>query len=325
VSLNPALLPLTQVDSRQLVNSLARTPLSQIVLLVVVLTILRVAIYPAIKNTKPHMRHGIYGFYRFANEFLDAMVYAAVFVFMVIRPFAIQAFLIPSGSMWPTLYVNDFIVANKAIYRYSNPKAGDIVVFRPPKEAVQSASDMDADGEVGVDFIKRCIGTPGDVIELRKGILYRNGQKVDETYIHLSKCTRKVGTDCVDFTDYTDAEKQDHLPQNFKFVKYGDRLIPLNYTDKDANSTNPRTDSVAVEGDQLPYNIAQAYAFSDPEEGLKAENLPAQPIPRGYYLMMGDNRNNSFDGRAWGLVSRDRIIGRSEFIWLPFSRWRRTQ
>ena len=41
--------------------------------------------------------------------------------------------------------------------------------------------------------------------------------------------------------------------------------------------------------------------------------------------MMGDNRNESFDGRAWGLVPRDNVIGRSEFIWLPFSRWRITR
>ncbi len=271
------------------------------------------------------MRHGAYPLYRYANEFLDALVYAAVFVFMVIRPFAIQAFLIPSGSMWPTLYVSDFIVANKAVYRYSNPKAGDIVVFRPPKAAAQSPSDLDNEGEVAVDFIKRCIGTPGDVIELRKGVLYRNGVKTDEPYTHLSRCTRKEGSDCLDFRDYTDAEKADRLPQSFKFVKYKGELIPLDYTDHDANSISPRTDSILVENDQMPYNIASQYAFSDPDDAQKAEALPAQPIPPGYYLMMGDNRNNSFDGRAWGLVSRDRIIGRSEFIWMPFSRWRVTR
>ncbi len=324
--LNSALLPLAQAGgTRQLVDTLARTPLSQIVILVVVLTGLRLAIYPTIKKTPPHMRHGAYPLYRYANEFLDALVYAAVFVFMVIRPFAIQAFLIPSGSMWPTLYVSDFIVANKAVYRYSNPKAGDIVVFRPPKAAAQSPSDLDNEGEVAVDFIKRCIGTPGDVIELRKGVLYRNGVKTDEPYTHLSRCTRKEGSDCLDFRDYTDAEKADRLPQSFKFVKYKGELIPLDYTDHDANSISPRTDSILVENDQMPYNIASQYAFSDPDDAQKAEALPAQPIPPGYYLMMGDNRNNSFDGRAWGLVSRDRIIGRSEFIWMPFSRWRVTR
>ena len=45
-----------------------------------------------------------------------------------------------------------------------------------------------------------------------------------------------------------------------------------------------------------------------------------QPIPAGFYLMMGDNRNGSLDGRAWGLVPRDSIIGRSEVIWFPMGR-----
>jgi signal peptidase I len=313
---------------RQLVDRLARTPLSQVLFLVVILTFLRFALYPVLKNTPPHQRHGMYPFYRMANEVLDALVYAAVFVFMVIRPFVIQAFLIPSGSMWPTLDVGDFIVANKAIYRYSNPKDGDIVVFRPPKEAVQTQSDVDSDGEVAVDFIKRCIGTPGDVIELRKGSLYRNGQKVDEPYVHVSHCTKREGNDCEDFADYSDAEKAARLPQNFKFVKYKGRIVPLDYTDRDVNSQSPSTGSFMPDSDQFPYNIAHDYAvgvlFSE-EEAEKAESLPAQPIPPGYYLMMGDNRNNSFDGRAWGLVPRDRIIGKSEFIWMPFSRWRITR
>jgi signal peptidase I len=332
VPLNPALLPLAQSGgTRQLVDNLARTPLSHVVILVVILTALRMAIFPALINTKPHLRHGMYPLLRYANEILDALVYAAVFVFMVIRPFAIQAFLIPSGSMWPTLNVNDFIVANKAVYRYSNPKVGDIVVFRPPKAAAQSQSDLDPeDGEVAVDFIKRCIGTPGDLIEIKKGVMYRNGVKVDEPYIHVSHCTKRDGIECQDFADLTDTEKEARIPQNFKFVRVKGQLIPLDYTDRDVNLQMPYTGSFLPDAEQYPYNIAGDYAagssvLPSEDDALKAESLPAEKIPAGEYLMMGDNRNNSFDGRAWGLVTRDRIIGRSEFIWLPVTRWRITR
>ncbi|MCE9557322.1 MAG: signal peptidase I, partial [Armatimonadetes bacterium] len=47
---------------------------------------------------------------------------------------------------------------------------------------------------------------------------------------------------------------------------------------------------------------------------------PAVQIPPGYFTMMGDNRNNSSDGRFWGLVSRENIIGRAEVIMMPFGR-----
>ncbi len=87
--------------------------------------------------------------------------------------------------MWPTLYVNDYIVANKSVYRYSDPTFGDIVVFRPPPEAADP-EQLDEQGNVKVDFIKRCVGVPGDLIEIREGQMFRNGQPVEEWYKHLS-------------------------------------------------------------------------------------------------------------------------------------------
>jgi signal peptidase I len=54
-------------------------------------------------------------------------------------------------------------------------------------------------------------------------------------------------------------------------------------------------------------------------------DAPPARIPPGYFLMMGDNRNGSFDGRFWGLVPRSAIIGRSEAVMWPPSRWRRTR
>jgi signal peptidase I len=309
------------MDSRHLIDKLASTPLSQIVLLGVVLTLLRVGLYWMTRRIPHHKQFGTFSLYRVLDSVSDSLVYAAIFVFMLIRPFAVQAYVIPSGSMWPTLHVGDFIVVNKAVYRRSDPKIGDIVVFRPPVAAAQVPSDLDSDGEMALTLIKRCIGAPGDVVELREGVLYRNGKKVDEPYTHWARCTRKEADECTDFRDYTDAERASHIPQNFKFVKYKGDLIPLDYTQFDANLTNARADTIVMYGDELPYNISARYEFPVQTDALKAESLPPQPIPRGYYLMMGDNRNNSFDGRAWGLVSRDRIIGRSEFTWLPFSRW----
>ena len=323
-----SLLPLAQAQAgggtRELVDNLARTPLSKVVIFVVILSVFRVAIFPLLLKTPIHKRGVGYAFGRFFNEMLDAFIYAGVFVFMLIRPFGVQAFLIPSGSMWPTLYVNDFIVANKAIYRYTNPKVNDIVVFRPPVTARLSQDQVDEQGEMKVDFIKRCIGTPGDLIEMKKGILYRNGNRVDEPYKAYSQCIDQTPQpECQEFKMLTADEQKQLTMSSYKLVKYKGHLIPLNYTDLDANAPSPRVDNF-VESN-APYHVADEFQIGDPDEQKKAESLPAEKIPPGMYLMMGDNRNNSFDGRGWGMVERFRIVGRAEFVWWPLSQLHRTR
>jgi signal peptidase I len=308
---------------REFIDSLARTPLSQVVLFAVFLTIVRIALYPYLKRTAFERRRTAYSLARFVNESLDAFIYAGVFVFMLVRPFLVQAFLIPSGSMWPTLAVNDFIIANKAIYRYSDPKFQDIVVFRPPPRAILDPSQLTPNGEVKVDFIKRCIGLPGDLIELRQGDLVRNGQRVSEPYRTYSECTLMAGQDCQDFRPLS-AQEMSHLSKaSFKLVRYKDRIIPLNYTDRDANSRSPIT--TFADNTVAPYYVAKDYQLDDPEVMEDLMHAPPVRIPPGFYLMMGDNRNGSFDSRGWGLVPRSAIIGRSELVWLPINRWHETR
>ena len=306
----PFPLPLAQAQPKglpEIIDGLARTPLSQVVMFVAVLTVLRVLMAPTLAKTPPHLRTGTYRGLRLANEFLDAIVYAGVFVFMIIRPFGVQAFRIPSGSMWPTLYVNDFVVANKAIYRYSDPKVGDIVVFRPPVEAITNpAEGIDEDGQVKQDFIKRCIGVPGDIVEVREGALYRNGARSADPTKHYSSHPM----DQASFEEQSpDAEPR----SSFKLALYKGRVIPLNYTSDEANN--------ATQGPG--YQIDPSFIVDQADQRALIEAKPVA-VPPGYYLMMGDNRNNSFDGRGWGLVKRDRIIGRSELKWLPISRMGRT-
>lgn len=307
---------------RQTIDSLARTPQSQIVMIVVVLTVLRFLIAPVLKNTPAHKRSGVFVLLRIFNEFLDALVYAGIFVFLIIRPFLVQAFVIPSGSMWPALYVNDFIVANKAVYRFSEPNVGDIVVFRPPVAAV-SPRDVGPDGQVKIDYIKRLIGRPGDLIEIKEGQLFRNGQAVNETYKGYTECTNQLPNgDCLMFRSLTAPEVGELTKANFKLVEYKGRIIPFNWTAEDGNSRSPKPSSWTQ---SAPYAIAPEFVIDDPAEAQKLKSAPAVKIPADHFLMMGDNRNGSFDGRAWGIIPREAIVGRSEAIWLPFSRLRITR
>lgn len=324
---------------QQTIDSLARTPLSQIVIFVAICTLVRLALYGYLKNTIAHHRQGLYVAAKFLNEAMDAIVYAGVFVFMLIRPFAVQAFLIPSGSMEQTLWVNDFIVANKAIYRYSEPKTGDIIVFKPPVYALDA-------NQHDMDFIKRCQGTPGDVVEVRDGHLFRNGQRVTETY--LSSSPEQLGGGPTSANGNAVESGSDvRMLADWKLVHYlgkarpdlYDKYIPVQIqqgADPDQPTCNYNVMMCHEYAVGARSNDAGSSAVRDwkstaeftPQDWQFERELQKSPpaaIPKGFVLMMGDNRNYSYDGRAWGLVPREDVIGRSEFIWLPVSRWRTTR
>jgi signal peptidase I len=110
-------------------------------------------------------------------------IVSALVIALVIRTFLFQPFNIPSGSMEPTLLIGDYLFVSKFSYGYthfsfplspplftgrllgSQPRRGDIVVFRPPSNE-------------STDFIKRVIGLPGDRIQLIDGVVHINGTAV---------------------------------------------------------------------------------------------------------------------------------------------------
>ena len=103
------------------------------------------------------------------------MIVGALVVALVVKTFLFQAFYIPSGSMEPTLEKGDRVLVNKLSYDLHDVNRGDIVVFEPTR--ARSGTD-------GIkDLIKRVIGLPGDVIETRDGVVYVNGEPLDEPYL----------------------------------------------------------------------------------------------------------------------------------------------
>lgn len=143
-------------------------------------------------------------------EFVDSGLVAVLLVFCILRPFVIQAFYIPSGSMLPTLQINDRILVNKFIYYFREPQFGDIVVFRAPPNV----------SSVKKDFIKRVVGVPGDRITVRGGYLYYNGQRQEEPYIKEPH-----------FYDFPELRKEFVVPEGTVFV-FGDNRNDSNDSHK---------------------------------------------------------------------------------------------
>ena len=131
---------------------------------------------------------------QFVGE-LPGLITMAFVLALVIKTFLVQAFFIPSGSMEPTLVPGDRVLVLKVPYYFGDPDRGDIIVFEDPDPGAQP--DRGAVGGffhwmfegLGVqrpdseDFIKRVIGTPGDVVYGRDGEVFVNGEAIDEPYL----------------------------------------------------------------------------------------------------------------------------------------------
>ncbi|MEN3272011.1 MAG: signal peptidase, partial [Actinomycetota bacterium] len=102
------------------------------------------------------------------------IVVGALVVALVVKTFLIQAFFIPSLSMYPTLDKGDRVLVNKLSYKLHDVHRGDLVVFeRPPGQPASTIKDL----------IKRVVALPGESIEARSGVVYIDGKRIKEPYL----------------------------------------------------------------------------------------------------------------------------------------------
>lgn len=214
-------------------------------------------------------------------------------VILCIRSFAYEPYQIPSSSMEPGLQVGDFVLVNKFAYgirlpainklvsKEKEPKRGEVAVFVPPhtlcdstpEEARPELTSMSIrDSQIflsrflslqesrcttlGIKYIKRVIGLPGDRIEIKGYELFINGNKV----------------------------KQELLDKSSEEGLYLETIDDIDH-------------------------IVRILGISEYENFV-------WDVPPNKYLVIGDNRDNSLDSRAWGYFSKENLIGRGEFIWL---------
>lgn len=171
--------------------------------------------------------------------FLDIIqtIVLALSVFVVIYLFLLQPHQVKGNSMYPNFHNGEFLLTDKISYRFGEPRRGDVIIFKaPPSEPC---------AEIECEYIKRIVGTPGDIIKVVDGKIYANNQILAELY----------------------------LPKGF--------------------TTSPGS--------------------------FLRENTEIK-IPEDEYLPLGDNRNQSRDGREFGTIPRANIIGKAWLRYWPFNK-----
>jgi signal peptidase I len=235
---------------------------------------------------------------------------------LVLKTCVVEAFRIPSASMENTLLAGDFLLVNKFIYgaktpssvpflpwripqiqfpAFASPTYGDVVVFELPVYARDNGSPS--------NYVKRCVGLPGDTIRIVNRRLLVNGKEFPPT-ARAKPSARRI------------------FPQG-----YGDsRIFPKGSA---FNEDNYGPLAIPRRGDRLTLD-ARTFLYAkgiieheghtaklDGGDRVMVDGVPCSSygVERNYFFMIGDNRDNSLDSRFWGFVPDDLIIGKAMMIY----------
>jgi signal peptidase I len=229
------------------------------------------------------------------REYFESLVVTAIMALFGMT-FVVQAVKVPTGSMQNTILIGDHLLVNKFIFApgpvlpflpQREIRRGDIIVFKypgkfqgEPRFRDNTYVDDTAPNNIPykTNYVKRVVGLPGDVVEVRDTKVLVNGQPLEEHVI-----TAQNGDDSPDTS-----AREDNAP-----LKILDDPAPTDgatynvYLDPDRHSSTRRADGKFI-------------------------------IPEGHYFAMGDNRDNSQDSRYWGYVPREAIIGRAMFVYWSY-------
>lgn len=250
------------------------------------------------------------------RDSIEGLVFAIIAA-LLLKVFVVEAYRIPTGSMENTLLVGDFLLVNKFIYGSKSPqylpftsvslpyfqlpslrlpRRGDIIVFEWPGDRDQVKPPEPT------NYIKRCIGLPGDTIQVIDRVVYVNGQIVPYP----------AG---VKFESYATLPKGYPNPQifpegsDFNEDFYGPIVVPKKGDVIHLNTADFLKWRIFIEREGHACDMRGSTVFVD--------NKPVTEytVMRNYYFMMGDNRENSLDGRFWGFVPYQNIVGEAMIVY----------
>lgn len=209
-----------------------------------------------------------------------------ILIVFCLRSFIIEPFKIPSGSMIPTLQVGDFIIVNKFTYGIrlpvinkkimdmNEPQRGDVMVFRYPEDA-------------SIDYIKRVVGVPGDMVTYHNKQLIVNDEVVKLDYIG-----------------------------EYKYVEAGLGYI---YSDQFDEYLGEDSHSILINQEVSGLQFANVRHFPHRDNCRYHRAGFTCEVPEGNYFTLGDNRDSSSDSRYWGFVPEENIVGKAFMIWWNFN------
>ena len=222
------------------------------------------------------------------REYLESLTVTLVMALFGMT-FILQAVTVPTGSMQNTILIGDYLIVNKFIFNPGgNPlpllpmrdiERGDIIVFKYPGSAVDPESDR-ARGLVKyqINYVKRVIGLPGEKVEFKNNQVFINDQPLAEH--------RMIG-DADDNVSALETEEFEPRDPDDKWTVY----------------YNKRTTAAVRAGQRLPRNF---------NFGVAGKPMI---VPENSFFVMGDARDDSDDGRGWGFVPRELVIGRAMFVY----------
>ena len=212
---------------------------------------------------------------------VPASIFTVLLVVFVLRSFLAEPFRIPSSSMRPGLVTGDFILVNKFSYGIRLPVL-DVKVIDTSSPQRGDVAVFKAPHEPDKDYIKRIIAVPGDTVVYKDKKLTLNGAPVPQV---------EDGT--------------------YSYMEFGQFLTTLKFKEKLGDR-----EYLIAQFPQFPSFIANQKYLSTPVPTCTDDgNAVSCTVPPGHYLAMGDNRDNSLDGRYWGFVPDTHLRGKAFFIW----------
>ena len=257
-------------------------------------------------------------------------VLAVVWVLLQVTSFT--SFRVPSLSMYPTLMPGDYILVNKwlmgarifdiweavedkevPIYRLPGlrkVKRNDVLVFHYPYPEREDSISMD----MLLYYVKRCIGLPGDTVEIRKGCYWINGTRKDRRWARMD-----IGRE----SSWED-ERQWNVALGWTVQELGPLPVPARGQEVAIDTLTAR-----MYGRLIAWEQKKPLTIRDEGVCLGDSLIRAYRFRENYYFMGGDNLDNSKDSRYWGLVPEPYIVGVATRVWKSVSpqsgkvRWNR--